>query len=95
MVAAHSKLALHRSVALLLMPLCFIGRHSYSIYLWHLPLYFWRNDILWLFTGNADHSFLVATLTYLGASILVGVGMSMLIEQPMLGYRDKLVPARR
>jgi len=65
--------------------LAWIGRYSYSIYLWHIPVGFV------LFRGRQGlFFFLEGTL----ASIAVGAGMSWLIEVPQLRLRDRLFPSR-
>lgn len=69
-----------------------VGRHSYSIYLWHM-----------LMTRLAA----MACLTwpellppwgwlalYLGGTLLVGVTLSLALEAPLLRLRDRLVPSR-
>lgn len=55
--------------------LAFIGRHSYSIYLWHGAVLFW--------TG-------LPVLGYICLSILVGILACWLIELPALRLRDYL-----
>ena len=61
------------------------GRHSYSIYLWHLPI-----RIL-LFSGKLNF---IWFLIGMSTSIAGGVGMSLLIEFPYIKMRDRLFPAR-
>ena len=69
-----------------------LGRHSYSIYLWHLPVYFW---VIALSPGPMDgRYFFGEVISYLGISVAIGTGMSVLVEQPVLRLRDKLLPSR-
>jgi peptidoglycan/LPS O-acetylase OafA/YrhL len=76
-----------------LRPLAFIGRYSYSIYLWHIPLYVW---ILYPHAPSVPtvSSWLVSSLGYLGLAIAVGYVASCLIESPMLRLRDAVLPTR-
>ena len=71
-----------------LKPLAGIGKYSYSIYLWHIPL-----NVLFHRFPSA-HSALGFWL-FLAASIVVGVIMSMFIEIPALALRDRYFPAPR
>lgn len=65
--------------------LAWIGYYSYSIYLWH-PVCLLIFNI---------HRGLVFFLLYLIAAVVLGAGMSWLIEIPSLELREKLYPARR
>jgi len=64
----------------------FIGVYSYSIYLWHMPV---QNILLRYIPHLLTESFM-----YLICSLAVGIGMSMLIERPMLKLRDKYFPRK-
>jgi peptidoglycan/LPS O-acetylase OafA/YrhL len=65
-----------------LRPLAWIGFYSYSIYLWHWPM-------AQIFQA-VPHSFWL----YAASSILVGFGMTLLIEAPLLRFRDRHFPRR-
>jgi peptidoglycan/LPS O-acetylase OafA/YrhL len=64
--------------------LAWVGRYSYSIYLWHLVAF---ALVQRLFPRYASLT------AYLIASILVGVILAKLIEIPFLRLREKLVPS--
>lgn len=62
--------------------LCFIGIHSYSIYLWHLMV----KDYLNLLSLD-KYTFLSL---YLILSLLIGIVLSFLIERPFLILKERL-----
>jgi peptidoglycan/LPS O-acetylase OafA/YrhL len=64
----------------------FIGIYSYSIYLWHLPV----QNILLRFIPNM----VVESVIYIILSLAVGIGMSLLIEKPMLKLRERFFPGK-
>jgi peptidoglycan/LPS O-acetylase OafA/YrhL len=62
-----------------------IGRYSYSIYLWHIAL------VAMFFWGIRPTA--LTFVIYVIASLLVGAGMSKAIEYPVLALRDRWLPA--
>jgi peptidoglycan/LPS O-acetylase OafA/YrhL len=65
-----------------------IGVYSYSIYLWHLPM---REAGLPLFRGLGGY--FPGLAIYVAGSVIIGIGMSRLIEMRALKLRDRLFPA--
>lgn len=61
-----------------------IGFHSYSIYLWHGIV----RDITYAAVSNEN----LATVIYIFFSLVVGIIMSVLVEQRFLTLRNKLFP---
>jgi peptidoglycan/LPS O-acetylase OafA/YrhL len=67
----------------------FVGKHSYSIYLWHLPVKEWMVSS---WCAPVPHS-LFLPLYFLG-SLAVGILLSELLEMPVLRLRNRLFPRR-
>ena len=68
----------------------YVGSHSYSIYLWHVPVN------MWLVGGilpRVDRSWTAWSL-YMSASIVVGIVLAQVIEFPVLKVRDRFFPSR-
>lgn len=66
---------------------CFLGIHSYSIYIWHLMV----KDYLGLLQLQGYALF----ACYFAATITTGVLFSFLIEQPFLRLKERLAIARK
>ena len=66
--------------------LAFIGKHSYSICLWHLP-------VLFFLIRSGLNNWRGSKPIYFSASILLGIAMSKLVEFPALRIRDRLFPS--
>ena len=74
-----------------------VGEYSYNIYLWHIFIMFTFARVvpgspLGKLHGGA--AWLVLMPCYIVAAVLVGVGVSKIVEVPTLHLRDKLFPAR-
>lgn len=71
--------------------LAYVGKYSYSIYLWHGPTNAWFpgliRRILHFPTGHYGRF-----AVYFAGSFVIGITMSKLIEYPVLGLRDRLFP---
>jgi peptidoglycan/LPS O-acetylase OafA/YrhL len=85
MVAAYYPPALLRHV-LEIAPLCFTGRISYALYLWHMPILIIAHDELpasgWYTFGAVAVSFAAATISYYA------------LERPFLRLKDRIGHAR-
>ncbi len=70
-----------------------LGSHSYSIYLWHIPVLFWGPGLLKRFLG-LELGYTGGVLVYLGGSLALGWIMARLVELPVLRLRDRWFPSR-
>jgi peptidoglycan/LPS O-acetylase OafA/YrhL len=71
----------------------YIGSHSYSIYLWHLPLAIWGLPLLYRILGHHLNWYLYCASYFLG-SVILGIVMASAIEFPLLKIRDRWFPSR-
>jgi peptidoglycan/LPS O-acetylase OafA/YrhL len=71
--------------------LAFVGRHSYSIYLWHLAVAAW--GVRWLQDLTGPLTMDGKILVYFALALGVGIGLSYAIERPFLALRDRWFPA--
>lgn len=78
-----------RSIPNALKPLAWLGYYSYSIYLWHMPMWLWARM---LFEKRAGHG--AAVTAYFVGSLIFGVVAALVIELPMLRVRERLLPSR-
>ena len=70
-----------------------LGAHSYSIYLWNLPVRYWVTPLIERALGPSV-GFGAHAAIYLIGSLAVGVAMAKLIEIPALRMRDRWIPSR-
>jgi peptidoglycan/LPS O-acetylase OafA/YrhL len=70
-----------------------VGAHSYSIYLWHMPVILWGPTLFERWVG-VHLGGLGACAWALAGSIGVGVLMARLVEQPVLRWRERRFPAQ-
>ena len=68
-------------------PFDYFGKHSYSIYLWHLPLLQWLVDPLVPQRGP------LSLLFFVTVSLAVGTLLSEALEMPVLHLRNRLFPS--
>jgi peptidoglycan/LPS O-acetylase OafA/YrhL len=72
-------------------PLTLLGRYSYSIYLWHLLVYFIIDRSP--YAPETAERFYTATALYLVGSLVVGIVTARLVEFPALRVRDRFYPS--
>jgi peptidoglycan/LPS O-acetylase OafA/YrhL len=71
--------------------LALIGRHSYSIYLWHIPIRVWGDLSIgkWLSELSGPSSWWGI---YILLSLAIGIAVAQIIEFPILRLRDQAFP---
>jgi peptidoglycan/LPS O-acetylase OafA/YrhL len=74
-----------QSVNLKLSPLASIGKYSYSIYLWHMPI-----ALLWDSIAPMSITGLTGCIV---SSLVIGISMARLVEVPMLHLRERVAPS--
>jgi len=70
-------------------PFDYLGKHSYSIYLWHLPVKQWLVDPL--MPGPPG---VLNFIFFFVASLAVGTFFSEILEMPILHLRNRLFPSK-
>jgi peptidoglycan/LPS O-acetylase OafA/YrhL len=73
----------------ILRPLAAVGFYSYSIYLWHMPMYILTHALLPQLVGAP-----ASIAAYLAGSLVMGWLTARVIELPFLRLRDRLLPSR-
>jgi peptidoglycan/LPS O-acetylase OafA/YrhL len=68
-------------------PLSYIGKYSYSIYLFHTI--FMAMSIHFFKSGGVKYY-----ISYLALAIIGGIIMSKLVEYPLIGFREKYFPSK-
>jgi peptidoglycan/LPS O-acetylase OafA/YrhL len=71
----------------------YVGSHSYSIYLWHVPVAICGLHLLARCLGQHATGLINCTFYFLG-SICLGIIMALLVEFPLLRIRDRWFPSR-
>ncbi len=77
---------------LLINSLTYIGAHSYSIYLWHMPVGRFL-PYIFKFLPLSYWTWPNFTLSFFIASIGLGIVFSKIIEFPILKFRDRIFPS--
>jgi peptidoglycan/LPS O-acetylase OafA/YrhL len=71
----------------------YVGSHSYSIYLWHVPVAICGLHLLARCLGPHATGLINCTFYFFG-SIFLGILMAVLVEFPLLRIRDRWFPSR-
>jgi len=70
----------------------YVGMHSYSVYLWHLPVQVWGFAFITKFL-HSQIGVLSGFVFYVVFSVALGIFLSRLLEYPVLKLRDRIFPA--
>lgn len=73
--------------------IAYVGSHSYSIYLWHMPVSVWVVPRL-TEALHVRQNWWAYFATYILGSVALGILLANVIEFPMLRLRDRLFPSR-
>ena len=77
----------------------YLGRHSYSVYLWHYPIKLITHQIFFRILGVDSGSLVAGSIVefgvYLTASFAIGIAMAKLIEFPALRLRESIFSRTR
>ena len=90
MAALHAPAAMYGMLA----PLARVGAYSYSIYLWHMPVLGWLLPRVELQLIGHRLTYLPRAALGVSLCLLLGAGISQLIEYRVLRLRDRLFPSR-
>ena len=75
--------------------LAFIGYFSYPIYLWHIDAGRMSGRLIYyLGSLGPEARWLLMLASYVTVSIVAGVLLGVLIDRPMLAFRDRYFPGR-
>lgn len=69
--------------------LAHIGRSSYALYLWHIPVFILFTRV----TGLAPTRSMIEFAAYLGVLISFSIVLTRLFEDPILAFRDRNFPS--
>jgi peptidoglycan/LPS O-acetylase OafA/YrhL len=75
---------------LLTVTLTTLGSYSYSIYLWHMAIYYWAIPQM----REAGLSWQIRTTIFVFGAFVIGIAAAKLVELPTLRFRDRLFPSR-
>jgi peptidoglycan/LPS O-acetylase OafA/YrhL len=72
--------------------IAYAGSHSYSVYLWHIPVAVWGADFAARLVPQ-QHSWFMYFLIYTLGTFVFGIAMARMVEFPVLSIRDLLFPS--